>query len=46
MESNAKPTSTGPTAILGMGGSQRPFTLKNLEAPRNFSRIKQIVVTT
>ena len=33
-------------ATMGGGDSARPFTLKNLEAPRKFSGIKHPVATT
>ena len=46
VESSAKPTGTVPTATVGGGDSGRPFTLKNLEAPRKFSGIKHPAATT
>ena len=39
-ESSARPAITIPTTTVGGGGSWRPFTLKNLEAPEKFSGIK------
>ena len=45
-KSSARPAGTIPTATVGGGGSSRPFTLKNLEAPGKFSGIKHPVVTT
>ena len=36
----------GPTATVGGGGSERPFTIKNLEAPSKFSGIKHPITTT
>ena len=45
-ESRARPIVTVPTATVGGGDSGRPFTLKNLEAPGNFSGIKHLAMTT
>ena len=45
-QSNARPAVTVPTATMGGGDSGRPFTLKNLEAPRKFDGIKHPAVTT
>ena len=44
--SETRPTGTIPIAIVGGRDSNRPFTLKNLEAPRNFSGIKHPAATT
>ena len=45
-ESSARPAITVPTTTVGGGDSGRPFTLKNLEAPGKFSRIKHPAATT
>ena len=45
-ESSARPTVTVPMTTVGGGGSGRPFTLKNLEAPGKFSGIKHPAATT
>ena len=45
-ESSARVASMGPTTIVVGGDSARHFTLKNLEAPRKFSGIKQPDATT
>ena len=46
MKSSARPAVTIPTTTVGGGDSRRPFTLKNLEAPKNFSGIKYPAATT
>ena len=45
-ESSARPVVTVPMATMGGGDSGRLFTLKNIEAPGNFSGIKHPVATT
>ena len=43
-ESSAKPVGMGPIATIGGGDSTRPLIFEHLEAPGNFSGIKQPVV--
>ena len=45
-ESSMRPAVTIPMATVGGGGSDQPFTLKNLEAPGKFSGIKHQATTT
>lgn len=46
-KSSARPIGTIVVQTISSGGgSGRPFTLKNPEAPRKFSRKGQLVVTT
>ena len=45
-KSSARPAITVPMTTVGGGDSGHPFTLKNLEAPGNFSGIKHPTATT
>ena len=45
-KTNARLAVIVPMATMGGGDSDRPFTLKNLEAPRKFSGIKHPTVTS
>ena len=45
VESSSKLAGTCPMATIGGGDLARPFTLKNLEAPRKFSELKHSAAT-